>query len=178
MPNRVRNEKLILTRRVTVILFGLLAATAIAGCNAPQSAAVQPGSPPSFRIGTINVNTSPLLGQSGAETAAWTQTALPGALAQAFAPNMAAGDASAGTLNVTINAILIGPVGPDGQATDSIRGVATLTGVGAAAQRTKIRADTSYQPMSVDQALWQQAMQGRVTTLAQAFADTLARRWR
>jgi hypothetical protein len=175
--NRFRDSKLIPTRRAALATISLLAAFALAGCNAPQSGAVQPA-PPAFRIGTINVNTSPLLGQSGQITATWAQSALPGALAQALAANMSPGDASAGTLNVTIQSIMLGPVGPGGQAMDSIRGVATLTGVGAAAQRTKIRADTSYEPMAVDQALWEQAMQGRVTTLSQAFADTVARRLR
>ena len=49
-----------------------------------------------------------------------------------------------------------------------------LTGVGPAAQRTKVRATAFFTPTSVDQTLWEQAMQGRVQTLSQAFADVLA----
>ena len=49
-------------------------------------------------------------------------------------------------------------------ATDWIRGTATLNGA-----PVPIRATTSYIPMSVDTALWEQALQGRVQTLSQAF---------
>ena len=166
------------TRRASLVILALLGVAMLAGCNGPQTGAVQTAAPPAFRIGTINVNTNPLLAQSGDPIATWAQTALPGALAKAFAANMAPGDPGAGTLNVTINAIMLGPIGPDGQAMDQIRGVAMLTGVGAAAQRTKVRATTFFQPTSVDQTLWEQANHGRVTTLAQAFADWLAHRWR
>jgi hypothetical protein len=161
------------TRRASLALLGLAGAALLAGCNTPQSPAVSAAAP-AFKIATINVNTSPLMNQSGNPIAAWVQAALPGALAKAFAANMAPGDPTAGTLNVTVNAIVLAPIGPDGQAIDTIRGTGTLTGVGASAQRTPVRATTFFMPTSVDQALWEQANQGRVVTLSQAFADTLA----
>jgi hypothetical protein len=117
------------------------------------------------------VNTAPLQGQSGATTADWAQQALTAAFAQGLAADMAPGDPGARTLSVRVNAIILASVGPDGTATDTIRGTATLNGA-----PVPIRATTSYVPLSVDTALWEQAMQGRVQTLSQAFAFSVKRK--
>lgn len=162
-----------LTRRAALLSFGGFAAAGLSGCNTTQTAAVRPQLAPGFRIAAINVDAAPLLAQSGDPTAAWVQQALPGALAQAFASHMALGDLNAATLNVTINSVILGPVGPGGQATDWMKGVATL-----GARHTRLNATSYYIPSPVAQALPEQAFQGRVTALSQSFAYWLARRWR
>jgi hypothetical protein len=171
------------TRRATLLNFGAFAAAGLSGCNAPQPAADQPvaaqspAAPSGYQIGNIVVNTSGLLAQSGDPTAAWVQQALPGQLARAFAAHMAPAGQGGGTLTVRINSIVLGSVGPGGSATDSVKGVATLSGAGAD-RSVNLRSTTQYTPTSVDQALWEQALQGRVTTLSQSFAFWLARRMR
>ena len=64
-----------------------------------------------FHISNIEVNTAPLLAQSGNPTAQWAQQALPGALAQAFAANMAPGDPNGATLSVRIDSLYLGQGG-------------------------------------------------------------------
>jgi len=60
-----------------------------------------------------------------------------------------------------------------------MRGVATLSGgAGGAPRQTRLRATSTYIPSPVDQALWEQAMQGRVQALSQSFAYWLKRKWR
>lgn len=126
---------------------------------------------PRLRIRDIQVNTAPLLAQSGNPTAAWAAAALSAALQQALVADLAPEDASAPTLSVRVNAIILGPVGPEGMAIDTIKGAATLGG-----RSTRLRATTFYTPSPVDQTLVEQALQGRVTTLAAALAQTLSRK--
>ena len=172
--------RIILTRRAALVGFGAFASSGLGGCNTTQVPAVQTGAAPvavsGYRIASIAVDTAPLVAQSGNPTAQWAQDALPGALAQAFAGHMAPGDPGGGTLSVTINSIFLGNGGPANP--DIMTGVATLSGGGAPARTTRLRATATYIPMPIDQTLVEQALHGRVTALSRAFAYWLARRWR
>jgi len=161
MPSKIMTRRLALAG-MTTCAFAL---AACAPTNAPSVQATRAAAP-GLRVRDIRVNTAPLLAQSGNPTAAWVQTALPAALAQTFA--LAPDDASAPTLSVRVNAIILGPIGPEGGAIDTIKGMGTLGG-----RTTRLRATAFYTPSPVDQALVEQALQGRVTTLAQAFAQAL-----
>ena len=164
----------IVARRTALMGLGALAASGLSGCNTPQTAmapATAPAPGPGLRIGSIAVDTEPLVAQSGNPTAQWVQSALPGALAQAFAAHMAPGDASAATLSVRIDSIYLGGGGPANP--DIMRGVATLNG-----RQARLRATATYIPTPTDQALPEQALHGRVNALCQAFAYWLARKMR
>ena len=166
---------LITTRRAALAGFGAFAASGLSGCyttQAPVPATVAaPAAVSGYRIGAINVDTAPLLAQSGNPTAQWAQDALPGALAQAFASHMAPGDPSGGTLSVRIDSIYLGGGGPADP--DRMRGVASLNG-----RQTSLRATSTYISSPTDQALPEQALHGRVTALSQAFAYWLSRKLR
>jgi len=164
----------IITRRTALMGLGTLAASGLSGCNTPQTAmppAAAPALASGLRIGNIAVDTAPLVAQSGNPTAQWAQNALPGAIAQAFAAHIAPGDPSAATLSVRIDSIYLGGGGPADP--DIMRGVATLNG-----RQVRVRATATYIASPTDQALPEQALQGRVNTLCQAFAYWLARRMR
>ncbi len=160
-----------LTRRAALAAFGALALPAM-----PQmrSAAAQPG----LRIRAIRVDVSPIRASMGDPTAAWVEEALPGALAQALAPYMAPGDRNGATLVARIDYLYLGPssgvaggFGGSNRSQDTIVGTLTLRGPrGGVVASVPLRAIDSYFPMAVDQALVEQALQGRVTTLAQTFA--------
>ncbi len=163
---------LVITRRGALLGFGALGAAGLSGCNTPAAVPVAASSPAAvsgYRIGNIVVDTSPLAGQSGGQTAQWAQSALPGALAQVFASHMTPGDPSGGTLSVVINSIYLGGGGPADA--DRIRGVATLNG-----HQISVRAVSTYFPSPSDQALVEQALRDRVNALAVAFAYRLKRK--
>jgi hypothetical protein len=165
-----------LSRRAALAALGACALAGLGGCaptNAPTAQAAGPTS--AFHISNIEVNTAPLLAQSGNPTAQWAQAALPGALAQAFAANMAPGEAGGATLSVRIDSIYLGGGGPADP--DIMKGVATLTGGGGPARKTRLRATSTYIANPVDQTLVEQALQGRVQALSQAFAYWLQRKW-
>jgi hypothetical protein len=166
-----------LTRRAALIALGAGAAVGLAACNTTQTGAVQATAQPmsAFRISNIEVNTAPLLAQSGNPTAQWAQQALPGALAQAFAGSMAPGDPSGATLSVRVDSIYLGGGGPADP--DRMSGVATLSGGAGPARTTPLRATSTYISSPTDQALVEQANQGRVQALAQAFGYRLKRKW-
>jgi len=164
-----------MTRRAALISVGAFASAAASGCNTTQTAAVSPAAS-GLRIGAINVDTTPLIAYVGNPTAGWAQQALPGALAQAFAAHMAPGDASASTLSVRINTLYLAGGGPADP--DSMTGVATLSGGSAAARAISVHATSTYIANPTDQALPEQALQGRVQALAQAFAYWLRRKLR
>lgn len=100
------------TRRAALLGFGAFGAAGLSGCNTAQAPAVQTQAQPpptsGFRISAIEVNTAPLLAQSGNPTANWAQQALTAQLAQAFAASMAPGDPGGATLSVTVNSIYLG----------------------------------------------------------------------
>ena len=165
---------IIVTRRTALMGLGALAASGMSSCNTPPTAmppATAPAAASGIRIGNIAVDTAPLAAQSGDPTAQWAQNALPGALAQAFPAHMAPGDPSAGTLSVRVNSIYLGGGGPADP--DIMRGVAMLNG-----RQVRVRATSTYIANPTDQALPEQALQGRVNALCQAFAFWAARRMR
>src|SRR5271167_5033689 len=101
-----------LPRCAALAVLGARALAGLVGCaptNAPTVQAAQPTS--AFHISNIEVNTAPLLAQSGNPTAQWAQQALPGALAQAFAANMAPGDPRGATLSIWVEGGLATPTG-------------------------------------------------------------------
>jgi hypothetical protein len=161
----------VLTRRAALLSFGAFGAAALGGCNTTPSAGVQPGAapPPGLRIGAINVDTSPLVAYVGNPTAGWAQQALPGALAQAFGARIAPGDPGAAPLNVRIDTLYLGGGGPADP--DRMRGVAMVGG-----HTISVRAVSTYFSSPTDQALPEQAIQGRVQELAVAFAYRLKRK--
>jgi hypothetical protein len=161
-----------LTRRAALLSFGAFGAAGLSGCNTTQTAGLQQAAASGVRIGAIQVNTTPLLAQSGNPTASWVQQSLPGALAQAFAPVMSPGAAGGAIMSVRIDSVYLGNGGPADP--DRMRGVVTLSG--SVSRQVRLRATSVYTPLSVDQALWEQALQGRVTALSQAFAYWLVRR--
>ena len=169
-----------LTRRAALLSLGAFAGSGLCGCNAPQTAVpavtAAPAAVSGYRISAINVDTAPLLAQSGNPTAQWAQDSLPGALAQAFASHMAPGDPSGGTLSVRIASVYLGGGGPADP--DRMRGVASLSGGAAPARTTSLRATSTYISSPFDQALVEQALQGRVQALSHALAYWLARQWR
>ncbi len=164
-----------LSHRAALAALDACVVASLAGCAPTNAPAVQAGAQPTsaFHISSIEVNTAPLLAQSGDPTAQWVQQALPGQLAQAFAANMAPSDPNGAILSVRIDSIYLGQGGPADP--DSIRGVATLSG--SASRHTKLRTTSTYIPETVDQALPEQALQGRVQALSQSFAYWLKRKW-
>jgi hypothetical protein len=153
------------TRRAALVGFGAFAAGALSGCNTTPTAGVQPGAAPGLGVGTIDVDTTPLVAYVGNPTAGWAQQALPGALAQALGSGAAGGP----PLHVVVNTLYLGNGGPGDP--DRMRGVATLGG-----HTISVRAVSTYWPSPTDQALPEQALQGRVQALAVAFAYRVKRR--
>jgi hypothetical protein len=157
-----------LTRRAALSTFAALVLPMTAEM---RSAMAQPG----LRFRDIKVDVSPIRRSMGDPTAAWVQEALPGALAQALGPYLAPGDRNAATLVARIDYLYLGQSsgGPGffHQTQDTINGTLLVKGPrGGVVANVPLRAISSYIPMAVDQALVERALQGRVTTLAQAFA--------
>ena len=161
----------VLTRRAALLSLGAFAAAGLGGCNTTPTAVVSPVAPATsgFRIGAVNVDTTPLIAYVGNPTAGWAQQALPGALAQALGGHIAPGDPSAPALDVRIDTLYLGGGGPADP--DRIRGVAMLGG-----HTISVRAESTYISSPTDQALPEQALQGRVQALAVAFAYRLKRK--
>jgi len=158
----------VFTRRAALLSLGAIAAAGLSGCNSTPTAGVQPGAPPppGLRIGAVNVDTTPLVAYVGNPTAQWAQQALPGAIAQAFGARIAPGDPGAVPLNVRIDTLYLGGGGPADP--DRMRGVAMVGG-----HTISVRGVSTYISNPTDQALPEQALQGRVQALAVAFAYRL-----
>jgi hypothetical protein len=158
-----------LTRRAAIAALGALVLPAM---GEMRSASAQPG----LRIRAIKVDVSPIRQSMGDPTAAWVEQALPGALAQSLAPYMAPGDRSGATLVARIDYLYLGPSSGGGgfggfrRTQDTINGTLLLKGPRGIVANVPLRAISSYFPMAVDQALPEQAFQGRVVALAQVFA--------
>ena len=163
-----------LSRRAALAALGAGALVGLAGCAPTSAPNVQAGPTSAFHIANIQVNTAPLAAQSGDLTAQWAQQALPGALSQAFAANMAPGDPNGATLSVRINSVYLG--GGGSADPDRMRGVATLSGGGGPSRQIPIRATATWIPSPEDQALVEQSNQSRVQTVSQAFAYWLKRK--
>jgi hypothetical protein len=155
----------VLTRRAALLSFGAFACAGLAGCNTAPTAGVQPGTASGLNIGAIEVDTTPLAASVGNPTAGWAQQALPGALAQALGSGAPGGT----PLHVLINTLYLGGGGPADP--DRMRGVATVGG-----HTISVRAVSTYISSPTDQALPEQALQGRVQALAVAFAYRLKSR--
>ena len=91
----------VMSRCAALVGIGAFTSAGLSGCNTTPTPAIQ-STPSGFRIGSIEVNTAPLLAQSGDPTASWAQQALPGQLARVFGAYMAQG-APGATLNARIN---------------------------------------------------------------------------
>ena len=156
------------TRRAALLSIGAFAAAGLSGCNTTPTAGVQPGAAPpaGLRIGAVNVDTVPLVAYVGNPTAQWAQQAMPGAIAQAFGARIAPGDPGAVPLNVRIDTLYLGGGGPADP--DRMRGVAMVGG-----HTISVRGVSTYISNPTDQALPEQALQGRVQALAVAFAYRL-----
>ena len=154
----------VLTRRDALLSFGAFAAAGLAGCNTTPIPGVQSSAATSgLSVGAIEVDTTPLVAYVGNPTAGWVQQSLPGALAQAL------GSRAAGGLHVRVDTLYLGNGGPGDP--DRMRGVATLGG-----RTINVRAISTYWPSPTDQALPEQALQGRVQALSTAFAYRLKAR--
>ena len=157
------------TRRAALFGLGAFAAAGLSGCNTTPTAGVQPGAAAGLRIGAVNVDAAPLVAYVGNPTAQWAQQAMPGAIAQAFGARVAPGDPGAQALDVRLDTLYLGGGGPADP--DRIKGVATLGG-----HTISVRAISTYFSSPTDQALPEQAIQGRVQALAVAFAYRLKRK--
>jgi hypothetical protein len=171
------NANASMSRRAALAALAASALIGLGGCAPTIAPAVQAAAQPAsgFRIGAVQVDTAPLVAQSGNPTAQWAQAALPGALAQALAGSMAPSDPNGAALSVRIDSIYLGGGGPGDP--DRMRGAATLSGGGGAARQASVRAIAVYVASPVDQTLVEQANQGRVQALAVAFAYRLKRKW-
>jgi hypothetical protein len=151
----------VFTRRATLMSFGAFASAALSGCNTTPIAGVQPVA--AAGGGPIDVDTAPLVAYVGNPTAGWVQQSLPGALARVL------GSGAPGGLHVRVDTLYLGNGGPADP--DRMRGVATLGG-----RTINVRANSTYWPSPTDQALPEQALQGRVQALSVAFAYRLKRK--
>ncbi len=146
-----------LTRRAALIGFGAFASAGLSACNTTPMGGVQPVASGG---GAIDVDTSPLIAYVGNPTAGWVQQSLPGALARVLGPGVAGG------LHVRVDTLYLGNGGPGDP--DLMRGVAMVGG-----RTINVRANSTYFPSPTDQALPEQALQGRVQALSVAFAYRL-----
>ena len=152
----------VLTRRAALVGLAAFVAGGLSACNTTPSAGIQPIAA-SGAGGAIDVNTTPLVAYVGNPTAGWVQQSLPGALARILGP------AATGGLHVRIDTLYLGNGGPGDP--DRMRGVAILGG-----RTINVRATSTYFPTPTDQALPEQALQGRVQALSVAFAYRLKRK--
>ena len=155
----------VFTRRAALMSFGAFASAALSGCNTMPAAGVQPAVAPSgLSVGAIDVDTAPLVAYVGNPTAGWAQQAVPAALAQVL------GSGGGGPpLHVRIDTLYLGGGGPGDP--DLMRGVATFGG-----RTIRVRAVSTYYASPTDQALPEQALQGRVQAVSQAFAYRVRQR--
>ena len=151
-----------LMRRAVLVSLAVFAAGGLSGCNTTPSAGIQPVAASGVG-GAISVDTTPLVAYVGNPTAGWVQQSLPGALAQVLGPATASG------LQVRVDTLYLGNGGPGDP--DRMRGVAILGG-----RTINVRAVSTYFPSPTDQALPEQALQGRVQALSTAFAYRLRRK--
>jgi hypothetical protein len=153
----------VLTRRAALASLVAFAAGGLSACNTTPSAGIQPMAASGPGGAAIDVDTSPLVAYVGNPTAGWVQQSLPGALARILGPG------TPGGLHVRIDTLYLGNGGPGDP--DRMRGVAILGG-----KTINVRATSTYWPTPTDQALPEQALQGRVQALSFAFAYRLKRK--
>lgn len=171
-------ETLSVTRRKALAGACASGAALLAACNAPQAPAMQSAeaampTATNVRIGSIRVDTSPVLAQLGNPTAAWAQQALSAQLPQVLAARMAPGKPGAATLAVVVNSINLGDGGPADP--DVMTGAVTLD-AGEVHMQFPVKAVRNWIPNPTDQALPEQAMQGRIQGLSVAFSYWVRRK--
>ncbi len=152
----------VLTRRAALVSLAAFAAGGLSACNTTPTVGIQPMAA-SGAGGAISVDTTPLVAYVGNPTAGWVQQSLPGALARIL------GSRAPGGLHVRVDTLYLGNGGPADP--DRMRGVATLGG-----RTIHVLATSTYWPSPTDQALPEQALQGRVQALSVAFAYRLRRK--
>jgi hypothetical protein len=145
----------VFTRRGALLSFGAVVAGGLSACNTTPSAGIQPGA--ASGAGAIEVDTTALMNP----TAGWVQRSLPGELSHVLGTGV--------PLHVRIDTLYLGGGGQGDP--DRMRGVATLGG-----KTINVRAISIYTPSPTDQALPEQALQGRVQALSVAFAYRLKRK--
>ncbi len=153
----------VLTRRAALVSLAAFAAGGLSACNTTPSAGIPPMAASGAGVGAIGVDTTPLVAYVGNPTAGWVQQSLPGALARVL------GSRAPGGLHVRIDTLYLGNGGPGDP--DRMRGVAILGG-----RTINVLATSTYWPSPTDQALPEQALQGRVQALSVAFAYRLRRK--
>jgi hypothetical protein len=153
----------VLTRRAALVGLAALTAGGLSACNTTPSAGIQPMAGSGAGVGAISVDTTPLVAYVGNPTAGWVQQSLPGALARVL------GSRAPGGLQVRIDTLYLGNGGPGDP--DRMRGVAILGG-----RTIHVLATSTYWSSPTDQALPEQALQGRVQALSVAFAYRLKRK--
>jgi len=142
------------------------------------SLAVVPGARAQpIRLRSVRADVRPLRANAGDPTAAWVEQALPGFLAQAFAPYIVPGDRAGATLIGRVDFVYLGPSSGGGgfgmfrKTQDTMEGSLLLIGPrGAVVARAPMRAISSYFPMAVDQPMWVQSNHDRIVALARNFA--------
>ena len=152
----------LLTRRGALVGLGAFAAAGLAGCNTTPSAGVQPVA--TSGGGAIEVDTTPLVAYVGNPTAGWVQQALPGALAQVLGSRAPEGP-SRPDRHALSRRRRTGRSRPDDGRRDwRPEGQSTCDAI------------STYISNPTDQALPEQALQGRVQALCVAFAYRLKRK--
>jgi hypothetical protein len=155
----------VLTRRAALLGFGAFACVGLSGCNTMPMTGAQPVAATGLNVGAIDVDTSPLVAYVGNPTAGWAQQALPPALAQVLGGGAPGGP----PLHVRVDTLYLGNGGPGDP--DTMRGVATLGG-----RSVRVRGVATYTASPTDQAQPEQALQGRVQAVSQAFAYRVRQR--
>ena len=148
-----------LIRRMVIAACSAFALLAAVAC---QNALAQSGLP----IRSIQIDVAPLRVSGGDPAASWVQDRLPGQLAKALAGRMSP---QGGTLVVRIDYLTLGPI-KDSSAWDNISGAAMIGGV-----QWPVRATARYQASAVDQVMFEESNDRRVTQLVQALTYWLAR---
>jgi hypothetical protein len=146
----------VLTRRGALLSLGAFVVGGLSACNTTPPAGIQPGAAASG-AGAIDVDTTALMNP----TAGWVQQSLPGELSQVLG--------TGAPLHVRVDTVYLGGGGQGDP--DRMRGVTTLGG-----RTISVRAISIYTPSPTDQALPEQALQGRVQALSVAFAYRLKRK--
>ena len=149
----------VFTRRAALFGFGAFAAVGLGGCNTTPPGFSQS---PAVSGAAVHVDTSPLVAYVGNPTAGWVEQSLPGELAR-LSGRSAGGVHVRSTHSISATA---GQADPD-----------LITGVAMVGGRTiHVRANSTYWSSPTDQALPEQALQGRVQALSVAFAYRLRRK--
>lgn len=159
--------------RAALSAMAFLAAGALAGCAAQGPSPPAPETRSDLRIATVAVDTSTLSSLEASPVAAWVRSSLSSRIARALEGRIAPGDPGGATLDIRVDAVVLGPVGADGGALDRISGEATLNGGGAEAKPVGVAVTLPYAASRGDRIEAQPALERRVEALTRAFAEQL-----